>query len=125
MARYAFVAQVIAGLNVMKIRGQMVFQYYNPGNCPEWVTFMLVCVSSHGASRFFSVCYNVRSDLIYALYQYCRELVDALGRMGVEMVDFFEHSNLGVGAVVQIRPVYGFAHHRLMDYTSIQEKFKV
>jgi hypothetical protein len=81
-----------------------VCAYYQPGNCPEWLTCILVCTNP-GAS----ICQNNNRDRIFELRAYCEELAQHLNDMGIQVSDPWNSSNLGVGEAVEIPQKDGFS----------------
>lgn len=118
-ARYAFAQGLIKGLEVIKSQIN-VLGYYRPGNCPEWLTFIIVC---RHPGQYLSICQTTSSDRIYKLCGYCQKLQEALARMQIDILDLWTRSSLGEGDAVEVPLAVGFSYRKLMGYLTITENF--
>lgn len=119
-ARYQFAKSLLTGLQVLKKTTGTLCMFYRPGNCPEWLTFILLW--GH-AGQYSSICQNKSRDEIFKLCAYCKELAQYFDIMGIHVNDIWDRSQLGVGKAVEIAPRTGFSYRRLMDYTQIKKEF--
>jgi hypothetical protein len=119
-ARYEFAERLIPGLNVFRKQKGWVCASFMPGNCPEWLVFILVCTDW---GTYSSICQNKNKDRIFKLCGYCEELAQYLNRMEIQINDLWDSSNLGVGDAVEVPQRDGFSYRRLMDYVEIQKEF--
>lgn len=82
--------------------------FCTPGNCPEWLTFIIVCQEEPG--RYYALCQNTPQDRIYKLCGYCEELQCALASLDIDLMDLYDRSNLGEGEIHRPPPIYGFVY---------------
>jgi hypothetical protein len=120
--RYAFAQTLATGLLMFRTSTLTVLRFYEPGNCPEWITIIYVSWNSPGP--YSSVCYNNRADRIYKFCGYCEELGKYLTTMDILVNDLWDRSQLGIGDVVVKDPTEGFSYRNLMQYDEIKKKFK-
>ena len=118
--RYEFARSLITGLDIIRSRSFSICSRYYPGNCPEWITFIVVC---RRRGRFYSVCQNTSTQRMYKFCQYCQQLADALGKMGITVVDFCEESFLGDGEVINVPPEIGFSYRKLLSFSAISSRY--
>lgn len=118
--RYAFATRLTSGLQIFRKRQQTVCMYYNPGNCPEWLTFIFLW---NLPGQYSSICYNNRADKIFKFCEYCEELANYVDSMEIQVKDMWENSQLGEGKAEHVDRRRGHSYRRLMQYTDIQKKF--
>lgn len=119
-ARKQFAMRLVTGLNVCRKTTGDILIKYDPGNCPEYLTVIIIC---RRIGEYSSLCQNVYKNLIYKMCEYCAELAIALKVMGVNISDLWNRSELGEGDVVEVAPEQAFSSRGLMEYSTVAKRF--
>ena len=119
-ARMTFALQLVPKLEIIKIESAMVIARYHPGNCPEWLTVIIVC---RQVGQYASLCQTLVGDYIYKCCGYCESILQALEKMQIHVSDLWNISYLGQGAPEDVSPKDGFSFRVLMPYNRIQVNF--
>ena len=118
-ARMAFAQTVVNNLSIAR-SSHKVLATYRAGNCPEFITMVTVCRQE---GIYKSLCFSSLKDQIYKMCGYCEQLRGAFRSIGINVIDIWDHSSLGLGSAQEVDPDLGFSNRELMTYEDIDRIF--
>ena len=119
-ARVAFARGLLDTLDSIVRSGYGLLSRYSPGNCPEWITFIIVC---RRPGQYKSICVTLTQLKIYKLCGYCVELQAALAEVGVHVYDWWAEANVGIGEAWELDDERDFSYLALMSYSELRRQY--
>jgi len=119
-ARVAFARDLLGALDNILTPTYGLLSRYPPGNCPEWITFIIVC---RRPGQYNSLCVTLGRLKIYKLCGYCAELQAGLAEVGAHVYDRWVEAYMGIGEAWELDDEQDFSYRALMNYSELRHRY--
>lgn len=116
MRRVEFAQSLIKRTVEIQQRALGILAVYRPGNCPEWITVIMVC---RLPGHYSSLCLTLVKGRIYKMCGYCDELVKYFTDMNIHINDLWSTAMLGLGEVITTSENVAFSYRELLDNDTV------